>query len=69
MSELGAKLPELRAVGGKVSKGETIEGSIPQRRLPFVAGFFLLLITVLGIDHVIRSGYFTIQKSLSTLPW
>ena len=62
MSELGTKLPELRAVGGKVSKGETIEGSMPQRRLPFVAGFFLLLITVLGIDHVIRSGYFTIQK-------
>ena len=62
MSELGTKLPELRAVGGKVSKGETIEGSMPQRRLPIVAGFFLLLITVLGIDHVIRSGYFTIQK-------
>ena len=62
MSELGTKLPELRAVGGKVSKGETFEGSMPQRRLPFVAGFFLLLITVLGIDHVIRSGYFTIQK-------
>ena len=62
MSELGTKIPELRAVGGKVFKGETIEGSMPQRRLPIVAGFFLLLITVLGIDHVIRSGYFTIQK-------
>ncbi|MBT6070200.1 MAG: FtsQ-type POTRA domain-containing protein, partial [Proteobacteria bacterium] len=68
MSGLGTKLPELRAVGGKVSKGETIERSEPRRRLPMVAGFFLFFMTVLVMDHVIRSGYFTIQKVVIDSP-
>lgn len=68
MSELGTKLPELRAVGGKVSNDDTIERSEPRRRLPLVAGFVLFLMTVLGIDHVIRSGYFTIQKVVIDSP-
>ena len=45
MSGLGTKLPELRAVGGKVSKGETIERSEPRRRLPLVAGFLMFFMT------------------------
>ena len=68
MSGLGTKLPELRAVVGKVSKGETIERSEPRRRLPMVAGFFLFFMTVLVMDHVIRSGYFTIQKVVIDSP-
>ena len=68
MSELGTKLPELRAVGGKVSNDDTIERSEPRRRLPLVAGFVLFLMTVLGVDHVIRSGYFTIQKVVIDSP-
>ena len=63
MSDQDMVMPDLRPAGLRsVSGGEPGKAPIVRRTIPLIAGFLALLSCLLGVDQVVRSGYFTIEK-------
>ena len=56
-------LPEIRSISGpEEAPGKTGDGSDRRKGWQVIAALVLLLVGVLAVDQIIRSGYFTIER-------